>query len=213
MPETALLVTYAQARRGVWGDGSSGLTVDWVYFLTDEVCQIVFGLPVGGAFTQSEDAFDVFERHTVWHVLSGLFVAANPQSGEVYRLRQGDSLAFGGDVWHHGFAAGSDPALVIEFTAPPPTRPPPSFDSFILSLILTFASFGFATASRISTSGCRLSLLEISSRPGSPFPVTRSANNPGWKNSVKKTSTGLTSIVLPENLHISCFHASGEPSK
>jgi quercetin dioxygenase-like cupin family protein len=106
----------------VWGEGSSGFTVDRVYFLTDEVCQIVFGLPVGGAFTQSEDTFDVYERHTLWRVLAGTFVAANPETGEVHRLRTGDSLAFRGDVWHHGFAAGAEPVLVVEFTAPPPTR-------------------------------------------------------------------------------------------
>lgn len=123
MPKTPSLVMYPQARREVWGNDSSGLTADWVYFLTDEICQIVFGLRVGGAFTQIEDGFDVYERNTLWRVLSGVFVAANPETGEVYRLRPGDSLAFRGDVWHHGFAVGSDPVLVLEFTSPPPTRP------------------------------------------------------------------------------------------
>jgi quercetin dioxygenase-like cupin family protein len=114
--------SYAGARRGTWGRGDSGFTLDWVYFLDDDLCQIVFALPPDGRFTQLDDRFDVYERDTVWHVLSGRFIAANPVTGEVHRLSSGDSLAFRGDVWHHGFNGGSEPVHVIEFTAPPPTR-------------------------------------------------------------------------------------------
>jgi mannose-6-phosphate isomerase-like protein (cupin superfamily) len=96
--------------------------VDWVYADTDEVCQIVFEIPVGSWFGQEGEGFDVYERDIVWRVLEGTVVTANAETGEVHRLRAGESLLFAGDVWLQAWNYGAEPALAVEFTAPAKSR-------------------------------------------------------------------------------------------
>ncbi len=102
----------------VWGDDVSGQTTDWVYISTEEVSQIVFGMPVGGGFGHSDDFKDVYDSDIVWRVLQGMLVVLNPETGEVHRARAGESLFFHGDIWHYGYSYGTEPARVIEFSAP-----------------------------------------------------------------------------------------------
>jgi quercetin dioxygenase-like cupin family protein len=45
---------------------------------------------------------------------------ANPESGEVERVEQGESIFFRADTWHHAFAHGTEPLRVLELFAPPP---------------------------------------------------------------------------------------------
>ena len=50
---------------------------------------IVFGLPPGGAFRHSESFRTVFAADELLHVLQGMLVLANPESGEVVRAEPG----------------------------------------------------------------------------------------------------------------------------
>jgi quercetin dioxygenase-like cupin family protein len=102
----------------VWGDDVSGQTTDWIYISTDEVSQIVFGMPVGGRFGQSEDFKDVYDSDILWRVLEGVLVVLNPETGEVHRAEAGEALYFHGDIWHYGYSYGDVPVRVMEFSAP-----------------------------------------------------------------------------------------------
>lgn len=117
MTEPALL-SYRDVGRARWGGGAEGRTLDHVYVVDDDVCQIVFEIPVRGYFGQAGDGFDAYQRDTVWRVLAGVLVALNAETGEVSRVTRGESLAFGGDVWLQGWNYGDEPVRVAEFTAP-----------------------------------------------------------------------------------------------
>jgi quercetin dioxygenase-like cupin family protein len=85
---------------------------------TEDVSQIVFGMPVGGHFGHSDDFKDVYESDILWRVLAGTLVVVNPETGEVHRARTGESLFFHGDIWHYGYSYGPEPVRVLEFSAP-----------------------------------------------------------------------------------------------
>jgi quercetin dioxygenase-like cupin family protein len=104
-----------------WGDEEAGFVEDWIYVSSGLLHAIVFGLPPGGAFRHSEAYRTIFAADEVLYVLQGTFAAANPETGEVYRLEPGDSLFFRRDTWHHGFSYGSEDLRVLEFFAPPPS--------------------------------------------------------------------------------------------
>jgi quercetin dioxygenase-like cupin family protein len=112
------LVRYGATLKHVWGDDISGQTTDWVYISTEEVSQIVFGMPVGGHFGHSEDFKDVYDSDIIWRVLSGVLVVVNPETGEVHRAAAGEALFFHGDIWHYGYSYGREPVRVLEFSAP-----------------------------------------------------------------------------------------------
>jgi len=112
------LIPYAATAKHVWGDEVSGQTTDWIYVSTEDVSQIVFGMPVGGHFGHSDDFKDVYDSDIVWRVLAGTLVVVNPETGEVHRARTGESLFFHGDIWHYGYSYGSEPVRVLEFSAP-----------------------------------------------------------------------------------------------
>jgi quercetin dioxygenase-like cupin family protein len=112
------LVPYERTMKHVWGDDVSGQTTDWVYVSTEEVSQIVFGMPVGGHFGHSEEYKDVYDSDIVWRVLAGVLVVLNPETGEVHMARAGQALFFHGDIWHYGYSYGHEPVRVLEFSAP-----------------------------------------------------------------------------------------------
>lgn len=111
-------ITREQTTKHVWGDDVSGQTTDWIYVSTEEASQIVFGMPVGGRFGQSDDFKDVYDSDILWRVLDGELVVLNPETGEVHRARAGESLFFHGDLWHYGYSYGDVPVRVMEFSAP-----------------------------------------------------------------------------------------------
>jgi quercetin dioxygenase-like cupin family protein len=115
------LITRAAVTRHVWGDQQAGEVADWIYASTGRIHCLVFGMPAGGAFRHSEEFRTVFGADELLYVLDGTMVIANPETGEVHRLEQGRSVAFGKDTWHHAFAHGGGPVRVIEFFAPPPS--------------------------------------------------------------------------------------------
>jgi quercetin dioxygenase-like cupin family protein len=110
-----------RAVRHTWGDEEAGFVEDWIYVSSGLLHAIVFGLPPGGAFRHSNAHRTIFAADEVLYVLQGTFVAANPETGEVYRLEPGESLFFRRDTWHHGFSYGGDDLRVLELFAPPPT--------------------------------------------------------------------------------------------
>lgn len=112
------LVRYEATMKHVWGDDVSGQTTDWIYISTEEVSQIVFGMPVGGHFGHSDDFKDVYDSDIIWRVLSGVLVVVNPESGEVHLARKGEALFLHGDIWHYGYSYGTEPVRVLEFSAP-----------------------------------------------------------------------------------------------
>jgi quercetin dioxygenase-like cupin family protein len=115
-------IPYAGVTRHLWGDAESGEVADWIYVSSDKIHQLVFGLPIGGAFRHSEAYRTVFAADELLYVLSGEMVIANPETGEVHRVRAGQSATFGRDTWHHAFAYGTAPLRVLELFAPPPSQ-------------------------------------------------------------------------------------------
>ena len=81
---------------------------------------LVFGLAPGSGFRHSEDFRTIFAADEVLHVLQGVLVIADPETGEVQRAGAGESVFFRRDTWHHAFALGPEPLRVLELFAPPP---------------------------------------------------------------------------------------------
>lgn len=115
-------IPYEAVTRHLWGDGVSGEVADWIYVSSEKIHQLVFGLPPGGAFRHSDTYRTIFAADEVFYVLSGTMVLANPQTGEVHRVRRGEAVFFRRDTWHHAFNYSTEPLRVLEFFAPPPAQ-------------------------------------------------------------------------------------------
>jgi quercetin dioxygenase-like cupin family protein len=114
------LIRRADVTRHVWGDPAAGEVYDWIYASTDKVHMLVFGLSPGTGFRHSEDFRTIFAADELLHVLQGVLVIADPETGEVQRAAAGESVFFRRDTWHHAFAVGPEPLRVLELFAPPP---------------------------------------------------------------------------------------------
>jgi quercetin dioxygenase-like cupin family protein len=114
------VIRRADVTKHVWGDPEAGEVYDWIYASTDKVHMLVFGLAPGGAFRHSEEYRTIFAADELLHVLEGVLVIADPETGEVQRAQAGESVFFRRDTWHHAFALGPEPLRVLELFAPPP---------------------------------------------------------------------------------------------
>jgi quercetin dioxygenase-like cupin family protein len=114
------LIRRTDVTKHVWGDPEAGEVYDWIYASTDKVHMLVFGLAPGGAFRHSPQYRTIFAADELLHVLQGVLVIADPENGEVQRVRAGESVFFRRDTWHHAFALGPVPLRVLELFAPPP---------------------------------------------------------------------------------------------
>jgi quercetin dioxygenase-like cupin family protein len=114
------LIRRADVTKHVWGDPEAGEVFDWIYASTDKVHMLVFGLAPGGAFRHSQEHRTIFAADELLHVLEGVLVIADPETGEVQRAGAGESVFFRRDTWHHAFALGPEPLRVLELFAPPP---------------------------------------------------------------------------------------------
>ena len=114
------LIRRADVTRHVWGDPAAGEVYDWIYASTERIHMLVFGLPAGGGFRHSEDFRTIFAADELLHVLQGVLVIADPETGEVQRAGVGENVFFRRDTWHHAFALGPEPLRVLELFAPPP---------------------------------------------------------------------------------------------
>ena len=119
--DSATPIPYAQVTRHIWGDAAAGLVDDWIYVSSDKIHQLVFGMPPGDGFRHSESFRTVFSADEVLFVLMGTMVIANPETGEVHLVKQGESVFFQKDTWHHAYAYGSEELRVLEYFAPPPS--------------------------------------------------------------------------------------------
>ncbi len=119
--ERAALIPYASVTRHLWGDGESGEVADWIYVSSHKIHSLVFGLPPRGAFRHSDSYRTIFGADVAYHVLSGVMVIANPETGEVHRALPGATAFFRRDTWHHVFNYSDEPLRVLEFFAPPPS--------------------------------------------------------------------------------------------
>lgn len=115
-------IRYADVTRHLWGDPVAGEVSDWIYASTDKIHQLLFGLAPGGAFRHSDSARTIFAADEVLYVISGVMVLVNPQTGEVHPVRKGEAAFFRRDTWHHAFNHSSEPLLVVEYFAPPPSQ-------------------------------------------------------------------------------------------
>ncbi len=115
-------IKYDSVTRHLWGDEAAGQVDDWIYVSSEQIHQLVFGLGPGGAFRHSEEFRTIFAADEVLYVLEGTFGCANPETGEVHVVKEGEAVFFRRDNWHHGFNLGPGPVRVLEFYAPPPSK-------------------------------------------------------------------------------------------
>jgi mannose-6-phosphate isomerase-like protein (cupin superfamily) len=120
--EQPTAIPYPAVTRHLWGDPTAGEVADWIYISSQHIHQLVFGLPVGGAYRHSEDFRTVFAADELLYVLEGEMAFSNPETGEVHRVRQGQSIFFRKDTWQHCFNTGAGPLRVLEYFAPPPAQ-------------------------------------------------------------------------------------------
>ncbi|MGQ0637476.1 MAG: cupin domain-containing protein [Planctomycetaceae bacterium] len=116
------VIRHADVTRVIWGDLESGEVADWTYASTDNIHQLVFGLPPGGSFRHSDRFRTIFAADILYHVLCGTLAMSNPQTGEVQVVRPGESAFFRRDTWHHGHNVSTEPLRVLEYFAPPPAQ-------------------------------------------------------------------------------------------
>ena len=115
-------IPYAGVTRHLWGDAEAGEVADWIYVSSDKIHQLVFGLPPGGVFRHSDAYRTIFAADLLYYVLAGTMVIANPATGEVLRLGQGEAAFFRRDTWHHVWSYGGEALRVLELFAPPPSQ-------------------------------------------------------------------------------------------
>jgi quercetin dioxygenase-like cupin family protein len=116
------LITQRECAHHIWGDEESGLVRDFIYVSSEHLHALVFQLPPHGSFRHSREFRTVFAADEVLHVLEGTMAIANPETGEVQRVDQGEGVFFRRDTWHHAFAHGPGPLRVLELFAPPPAK-------------------------------------------------------------------------------------------
>lgn len=106
----------------LWGDDLSGTATDLIYVSNESIQQILFELPPGARFTHSADHRTIFNADQVYHVLSGRLIIANPATGELHKVGQGEWVYLQPGTWHHGFNQSTDRLRVLEYFVPPPAK-------------------------------------------------------------------------------------------
>jgi hypothetical protein len=121
-PEVAFdephLTRRSETVRYTWGDDQSGQTSDWIYVSMEDVSQVVFGMPSGARYRQSDDFRDAYDSDILWRLLSGEVVIADPDTGEVGRAVAGESFFFEGEMRRFVYSIGAEPARLLEFSVP-----------------------------------------------------------------------------------------------
>jgi quercetin dioxygenase-like cupin family protein len=112
------IVPRPAAELKLWGDPVAGEVNDWIYHLGERLCALVFSIPPGARFTQSEAWKPIYGADELYYVLRGTLLLANPRTGEVVRVPEGSAVSFGRDTWHHGINGGDGELQVLEFFAP-----------------------------------------------------------------------------------------------
>jgi len=115
-------IPFSSVQRHLWGDQESGRVADWIYVSSREIHQLVFGMSAGEGFRHSDSYRTIFAADELLYVLEGEAAFNNPETGEVHLVRQGESVFFRRDTWHHCFNVSAGPLRVVEFFAPPPSQ-------------------------------------------------------------------------------------------
>jgi mannose-6-phosphate isomerase-like protein (cupin superfamily) len=118
MPLAAGPIHRRDAALKLWGDPVAGEVNDWIYMIGERICSLVFSMPPGMVFTQSDAWKPIYAADEVYYVLKGTLALANPATGEVVRAEAGEALQFHPDTWHHGFNQGAGELQILEFFAP-----------------------------------------------------------------------------------------------
>ena len=118
----ATAIRYDQADMHLWGDEESGYVGDRIYVSSGLIHLIEFSLRPRARFTHSEANRTVFAADEVLYVAEGEMLLVNPQTGEAVVAREGESVFFRRDTWHHAVNRSPDrPLRVMELFAPPPS--------------------------------------------------------------------------------------------
>jgi mannose-6-phosphate isomerase-like protein (cupin superfamily) len=118
MPAGAGPVRRGEAVLKLWGDPVAGEVNDWIYVLGERICSLVFSMPPGQKFTQSDAWKPIYAADELYYVVKGTLALANPETGEVVRAEAGEALHFHPDTWHHGYNQGAGELQILEFFAP-----------------------------------------------------------------------------------------------
>lgn len=120
--DRATAIGYDRAVLHLWGDEESGYVGDRIYVSSSLIHLIEFSLRPRARFTHSEDNRTIFAADEVLHVTEGEMLLVNPETGEAVLAREGESVFFRRDTWHHAVNRSNDrPLRVMELFAPPPS--------------------------------------------------------------------------------------------
>ena len=120
--DRATAIRYDEAVLHLWGDPESGYVGDRIYASSSLIHLIEFSLRPRERFTHSEDNRTIFAADEVLHVTEGEMLLVNPETGEAVLAREGESVFFRRDTWHHAVNRSNDrPLRVMELFAPPPS--------------------------------------------------------------------------------------------
>ena len=111
-------IEFGAAELKLWGDPASGQVNDWIFHAGQRIVHLVFSMPPGNRFTQSQAWRPIYGADEVYYVLAGNLALANPQTGEVVRAGPGEAVRFHPNTWHHGFSLGPGELRILEFFAP-----------------------------------------------------------------------------------------------
>ena len=120
--DRATAIRYDQAVLHLWGDEDSGYVGDRIYASSGLIHLIEFSLRPRARFTHSEGNRTIFAADEVLYVAEGEMLLVNPETGEAVVAREGESVFFRRDTWHHAVNRSNDrPLRVMELFAPPPS--------------------------------------------------------------------------------------------
>ena len=120
--DRATAIGHDEAVLHLWGDEESGYVGDRIYVSSGLIHLIEFSLRPRARFTHSENNRTVFAADEVLHVTEGEMLLVNPETGEAVLAREGESVFFRRDTWHHAVNRSNDrPLRVMELFAPPPS--------------------------------------------------------------------------------------------
>lgn len=116
------VITSTNVSKHLWGDEEAGFVADRIFASSDKIHQLEIQMPPNSGFYHSENNRTIFAADEVFVVVEGTLVIANPESGEVHLVEQGNSALFHRDTWHHGLNYGKGTLRVIEYFSPPPAQ-------------------------------------------------------------------------------------------
>lgn len=116
------LVTYAAAKRSLWGGDGAGKVVDIFYGRNARIGALTFRLKPGGYFRLSDADAAKFDQDRYYFVAEGELTVHDPDSGQVEVARAGEAIHWRRAKGHVAFNFTAGATLVLDWYAPQ-TRP------------------------------------------------------------------------------------------